>query len=60
MENNTCQNVGVYHPVDDFVCSHCGIHLQEWIRYVDDGDSYEIAMEYEFRYCPNCGREIVE
>lgn len=47
---------------DQFVCHKCGIELQDWQRVErdpdDDGDvSYH---EYVLRYCPHCGRKIVE
>ena len=48
-----------YAECDQFVCSECGIELQDWHRVerdIDDGDiSYH---EYTFRYCPNCGTII--
>lgn len=48
-----------YADCDQFVCSECGIELQDWHRVerdIDDGDiSYH---EYTFRYCPNCGAII--
>ena len=48
-----------YAECDQFVCSECGIELQDWHRVerdIDDGDiSYH---EYTFRYCPNCGAII--
>lgn len=52
---NTCHNIAEENPVDEFVCSKCGIHLYDWIR-VRDEDYYE----YEFKYCPNCGAKVVE
>ena len=54
-EDETCRNITEENPVDDFVCSKCGIHLYDWIR-KDDEDWYE----YEFKYCPNCGAKVVE
>ena len=54
-EENTCQNITEKDPVDDFVCSKCGIHLYDWVRVCDE-DWYE----YEFKYCPNCRAKVVE
>lgn len=54
-EDKTCRNITKENPVDDFVCSKCGVHLYDWIR-VRDEDYYE----YEFKYCPNCGAKVVE
>ena len=57
-----CHNVNSdYADCDQFVCSNCGIELQDWHqveRSEDDGDiTYH---EYEFRFCPNCGARIVK
>ena len=53
----TCTNVGTeYADVDQFICSNCGIHLQDWVRIDDDGDVHEFSM----RFCPNCGAKINE
>ena len=52
-EDDTCRNITEENPVDDFICSKCGIHLYDWIK-KDDEDCYE----YEFKYCPNCGAKV--
>ena len=56
----TCRNIAEdYADVDQFVCSECGIELQEWHgveRDEDTGD--ESFYEYTLKYCPNCGRKI--
>lgn len=45
-----------YDEVDQFVCSECGIELQDWHRVErDDYDGEETYHEYRLRYCPNCG-----
>lgn len=47
-----------YDSCDQFVCSNCGIELQDWhaVERSEDGDiTYH---EYEFKYCPNCGARI--
>ena len=57
----TCKNVGMdYAEVDQFACSECGIELQDWhsVERCEDGEV--IYHEYTFRFCPNCGRRIVE
>lgn len=55
MEENTYHNITEENPVDDFVCSNCGIHLADWYRI--DGEDW---FEYEFKYCLNCGAKVVE
>ena len=49
-------NDGKYHESDSFICSNCGLHLEDWVGRDEDGSCYEFA----FRYCPNCGGEVRE
>ena len=60
--DETCKNVGMdYAEVDQFVCSKCGIELQDWHSVERDMDDGEVSYhEYAFRFCPHCGRRIVE
>ena len=55
-----CANAGTeYAETDQFVCSECGLHLQDWIHIVDTDDTEDSTLsEYTFKYCPNCGRKI--
>lgn len=48
-----------YADCDQFICSRCGIHLQDWNLIEDD---YEdgIVHEFVFNFCPNCGAWIRE
>lgn len=58
-KTDTCENAGEdYAEVDQFVCSKCGIELQDWhsVERCDDGEI--IYHDYTFRFCPNCGRRI--
>lgn len=58
-ERKTGKNVGTdYDEVDQFVCSECGIELQDWhsVERCEDGEV--IFHEYTFRYCPHCGTKI--
>ena len=55
----TCKNVGMdYAEVDQFVCSECGIELQDWIKVDRDIEGARCNLEYTFRYCPNCGAKV--
>lgn len=58
----TCKNVAIeYDDCDQFVCSECGIELQDWRRVERDEDDGDITYhEYRLRYCPNCGAKIGE
>lgn len=55
----TCYNHNEdYDDCDQFVCSECGIELQDWHR-VEREDDGEISYhEYCFEFCPHCGRKI--
>lgn len=54
------KNIGTdYDEVDQFVCSKCGIELQDWRRVErDKDDGEETYHEYRFRHCPNCGARV--
>ena len=44
---------------DRFICSRCGIHLEDCTRFVYDEDSDDTShYEYEFKFCPECGAEV--
>ena len=59
VERKTGKNVATeYDDCDQFVCSECGIELQDWRRVERDEDGLEVYYEYRFRFCPNCGMKI--
>ena len=47
-----------YADCDQFVCSECGIELQDWNRVERDEDGYLTYHEYTMRFCPNCGAKM--
>ena len=48
-----------YHEADEFRCSECGLHLEDWTRYVyDENSNEEYVQEYVFKRCPECGAKI--
>ena len=56
-----CDNINdTYDEVDQFICSECGIELQDWKRIERDMNfKNEIDIhEYILKFCPNCGRKI--
>lgn len=54
-----CHNANTdYAECDRFVCSNCGIELQDWHRIEHNEDGDIAYHEYEFNYCPNCGAKI--
>lgn len=67
-KQNICNNIGdqlnPLHEVDQFVCSECYIHLEDWVKvYYDYDFGYppdKIEYEYAFKFCPNCGKRVVD
>ena len=61
LEEETCTNESEYDLTDEFKCSNCGFTLVEHKEYAigeDDGEEYYFA--YKPKYCPNCGRKIID
>lgn len=59
-KEKTCKNTTKNHPVDEFVCSECGLVLQDYCRKILDEDGEEYLFEFEIKYCPKCGAKVVE
>lgn len=59
---STCKNENNdYAACDQFVCSNCGIELQDWHRVERDEDDGDITYsEYKFDFCPCCGCKVVK
>lgn len=49
------KNVTSMHPVDEFICSECGVDITDFCRYDPEEDA---CYEYEFKCCPNCGAKV--
>lgn len=63
LDEKTCENLSEYNLCDRFECSNCGIVLEEYqeIKVDEDDDTGdECIYEYTPKYCPNCGRKIVD
>jgi uncharacterized protein with PIN domain len=56
------ENISEMHPVDEFICSECGLIVRDCCRYEidEDADGDENCFEFEFKYCPRCGVKIVD
>lgn len=53
------ENIGTVAECDQFICSKCGIHLENWVRVeIDEDDGDVTHHEYVFNVCPNCGADI--
>lgn len=60
-KEKTCKNITKQPPVDEFICSECGLILQDYCeKRIDGEDGDECFFEVEFKYCPNCGAKVVE
>lgn len=60
-DDTLCENISDYHPVDEFICSKCGLIMRELQRYeIDEDTDDENCYEFEFKYCPRCGRKVIE
>ena len=53
------ENITENNPVDEFVCSECGIIIEGWLRVeIDEDDGERTYHENIFRFCPNCGAKM--
>ena len=43
-----------------FICGKCWIHVEDYVRVIYDEDSKDTTYQYKFKYCPECGRKVVE
>lgn len=47
------------HPVDEFICSECGLILRDLTETrIDEENEDECYFEFECKYCPNCGARM--
>lgn len=49
------ENMTQMHPSDEFICSVCGVVIQDMTRYSPEDETY---YEYEPDFCPNCGAKM--
>lgn len=59
LDEKTCTNESEYDSIDEFQCSNCGIILSEYQK-IEEDDGERFFYDYRPKYCPNCGRRIVE
>lgn len=46
---------------DEFICEQCGMHIEDYVRAIYDEESEDTTYKgYEFKFCPECGRKVVE
>lgn len=60
MNDIFCRNISDCNPVDEFICSECGLIIRELREYeIDEDTNDESCYELEFRHCPRCGRKVI-
>lgn len=59
LKEETCTNGSTYDSTEEFICSHCGLTLVEYKKYLN-GEDDEEYFDCRPKYCPNCGRKIVD
>lgn len=59
-ELRICKNETKSNPVDEFICSECGLIMQDYCKKRLDEDGDEYFFEFEIKYCPCCGAKVVE
>ena len=58
-EKNECDNTTKMHPVDEFICSECGAIFRDCsLTVIDEETEDERCLEFEFSYCPRCGKKV--
>lgn len=61
IDEKTCTNLSEFDSIDEFECSNCGIVLSEYQQIeIDEDDGERFFYDYRPKYCPNCGRKIVD
>lgn len=61
LEEETCTNGSTYDSRDVFKCSNCGfISVDHTGLKIDEDNRAESYYCYRPKYCPNCGRKIVD
>lgn len=61
LDEKTCTNLSELDSIDEFECSNCGIVLSEYQQIeIDEDDGERFFYDYRPKYCPNCGRKIVD
>ena len=61
LEEETCTNKSEFDSIDEFECSNCGIVLSEYQQIeIDEDDGERFFYDYRPKYCPNCGRKIID
>lgn len=61
LEEETCTNKSEYDSIEQFECSNCGfISVDHTELKINEDNGEELYQVYKPKYCPNCGRKIVD
>ena len=44
---------------DEFICEKCGLIINSMIKIIIDEDE-RILQSFEYKFCPECGRKVVD
>ena len=58
-EEDTTENLAAH--TEQFICSKCKLHLENFSQQIYDEDEDETySTDFDFFYCPSCGRRVVD
>lgn len=57
-QEQTCKDV--HDDTYCFECSECGLCIEDYLNKVVDDEGKTDYTDYQFRYCPRCGRKVVK
>ena len=61
LEEETCTNESEYDSIEQFECSNCGfISVDHTELKINEDNGEELYQVYKPKYCPNCGRKIID
>lgn len=54
-------NISPNNPVDGFLCEKCGFEAEDWSAIERDEEYQDMNYyEFEFKYCPRCGKKVID
>lgn len=60
MNEHVTRNISIISG--SFICEKCRIYLEDFVsvEYGEDAEDNTYFHEYKFKFCPECGRRVVE
>ena len=61
LKENTTENLCTH--TEQFICSKCGLHLEDFTQQIcyedeDEDEDETYSTYFDFFYCPRCGRKV--